>query len=72
MIGLKHIFNHMVPIAIALIVYGIAFIWIEKRNANVEPQVTELARMPYLTAFWIGCFQVLVLFQGQVAQVLQF
>ena len=31
-------FNHMVPIAIALIVYGIAFIWIEKRNANVEPQ----------------------------------
>lgn len=57
-------FNYMVPIAIALIVYGIAFIWIEKRNANVEPQVTELARMPYLTAFWIGCFQVLSIIPG--------
>ena len=51
-------------IAIALIVYGIAFIWIEKRNANVEPEVTDLARMPYLTAFWIGCFQVLSIVPG--------
>ena len=30
-------FNYMIPIAIALIVYGVAFIWIEKRNANVSP-----------------------------------
>ncbi|HEP3201028.1 TPA: undecaprenyl-diphosphate phosphatase [Streptococcus pyogenes] len=52
-------FYFMVPIAIALIVYGIAFIWIEKRNAQQEPAVTELARMSYKTAFFIGCFQVL-------------
>ena len=57
-------FNYMIPIAIALIVYGIAFIWIEKRNANIEPEVTDLARMPYLTAFWIGCFQVLSIVPG--------
>ncbi|HGA4538751.1 TPA: undecaprenyl-diphosphate phosphatase [Streptococcus pyogenes] len=57
-------FYFMVPIAIALIVYGIAFIWIEKRNAQQEPAVTELARMSYKTAFFIGCFQVLSIVPG--------
>ncbi len=57
-------FNFMVPIAIALIVYGIAFIWIEKRNKNVEPQVTDLAKMSYKTALLIGCFQVLSIVPG--------
>lgn len=57
-------FNFMVPIAIALIVYGIAFIWIEKRNKDVEPQVTILAKMSYKTAFLIGCFQVLSIVPG--------
>ena len=57
-------FNFMFPIAIALIVYGFAFIWIEKRNATLEPQVTSLARMPYKTAFLIGLFQVLAIIPG--------
>ncbi|HGM8715229.1 TPA: undecaprenyl-diphosphate phosphatase [Streptococcus pyogenes] len=57
-------FYFMVPIAIALIVYGIAFIWIEKRNTQQEPAVTELARMSYKTAFFIGCFQVLSIVPG--------
>lgn len=57
-------FNFMVPIAIALIVYGIAFIWIEKRNKDVEPQVTDLAKMSYKTALLIGCFQVLSIVPG--------
>ncbi|HEP1364762.1 undecaprenyl pyrophosphate phosphatase [Streptococcus pyogenes] len=57
-------FYFMVPIAIALIVYGIAFIRIEKRNAQQEPAVTELARMSYKTAFFIGCFQVLSIVPG--------
>ena len=57
-------FSFMVPIAIALIVYGIAFIWIEKRNAQQEPAVTDLARMSYKTAFFIGCFQVLSIVPG--------
>ncbi|MGS7134838.1 undecaprenyl-diphosphate phosphatase [Streptococcus pyogenes] len=57
-------FYFMVPIAIALIVYGIAFIRIEKRNAQQESAVTELARMSYKTAFFIGCFQVLSIVPG--------
>lgn len=57
-------FNFMVPIAIALIVYGIAFIWIEKRNKDVEPQVTDLAKLSYKTALLIGCFQVLSIVPG--------
>lgn len=57
-------FYFMVPIAIALIVYGIAFIWIEKRSAQQEPAVTDLARMSYKTAFFIGCFQVLSIVPG--------
>ncbi|MGG6795901.1 UNVERIFIED_CONTAM: undecaprenyl-diphosphate phosphatase [Streptococcus canis] len=57
-------FYFMIPIAIALIVYGIAFIWIEKRNAQVEPQIKDLSRMTYKTAFLIGCFQVLSIVPG--------
>ncbi|HER4770570.1 TPA: undecaprenyl-diphosphate phosphatase [Streptococcus pyogenes NGAS226] len=57
-------FYFMVPIAIALIVYGIAFIWIEKQNDQQEPAVTDLARMSYKTAFFIGCFQVLSIVPG--------
>ena len=57
-------FNFMVPIAIALIVYGIAFIWIEKHNKDVEPQVTNLEKMSYKTALLIGCFQVLSIVPG--------
>ena len=57
-------FSFMIPIAIALIVYGVAFLWIEHRNAAVEPQVTTLAQMSYKTAFLIGCFQVLSIVPG--------
>ena len=57
-------FNFMFPIAIALILYGFAFIWIEKRNANVQPKVTSLAHMSYQTALMIGLFQVLAIIPG--------
>ncbi len=57
-------FNYMLPIAIALILYGFAFIWIEKRNANVQPKVTSLAHMSYQTALMIGLFQVLAIIPG--------
>ena len=57
-------FTSLFTIALALIVYGIAFIWIEKRNQDVVPEVTSLARMPNKTAFWIGCFQVLSIIPG--------
>lgn len=57
-------FNFMFPIALALIVYGVAFIWIEKRNAHLEPKVTSLAHMSYKTALYIGLFQVLAIIPG--------
>lgn len=57
-------FNDMLPVAIALIVYGIAFIYIEKRNATKEPKVTDLAKMSYKTALLIGVFQVLAIVPG--------
>ncbi|MEQ9763386.1 undecaprenyl-diphosphate phosphatase [Streptococcus jiangjianxini] len=57
-------FNAMLPVAVALIVYGIAFIVIERRNATREPKVTDLARMSYRTAFLIGVFQVLAIVPG--------
>ncbi|MEX2805480.1 undecaprenyl-diphosphate phosphatase [Streptococcus sp. H31] len=58
-----HFYNFVV-VAFMLILYGVAFIWIEKRHQNVEPEVTSLARMSYRTAFYIGCFQVLSIVPG--------
>ncbi|MEZ7572418.1 undecaprenyl-diphosphate phosphatase [Streptococcus salivarius] len=58
-----HLSNFFV-VAIMLVVYGIAFIWIEDRNQRVEPKVTDLARMSYKTAFYIGLFQVLSIIPG--------
>ena len=58
-----HLSNFFV-VAIMLVVYGIAFIWIEDRNRRVEPKVTDLARMSYKTTFYIGLFQVLSIIPG--------
>ncbi len=58
-----HLSNFFV-VAIMLVVYGIAFIWIEDRNRRVEPKVRDLARMSYKTAFYIGLFQVLSIIPG--------
>ena len=58
-----HLSNFFV-VAIMLVVYGIAFIWIEDRNRRVEPKVTDMARMSYKTAFYIGLFQVLSIIPG--------
>ena len=58
-----HLSNFFV-VAIMLVVYGIAFIWIGDRNRRVEPKVTDLARMSYKTAFYIGLFQVLSIIPG--------
>ena len=56
-------FYNLVSVAIMLIIYGVAFIHLEKRE-QVEPTVTELSRLPYQTALYIGLFQVLSLFPG--------
>lgn len=53
-----------VVIAAALIIYGIAFIIVEKRNKNAVPKVRELGDISYRTAFVIGLFQVLSIIPG--------
>ena len=46
-------------VAIALIVFGVAFIVIENKNKNASPKITELSEITYQTAFMIGVFQLL-------------
>ena len=46
-------------VAIALIVFGIAFILIENKNKNASPKITELNQITFQTAFMIGVFQLL-------------
>ena len=53
-----------VMIACALIVYGALFIFIENRNQNKQPKITEVNNLSLKTAFFIGCFQVLAVIPG--------
>lgn len=57
-------FYNFVVVALMLLIYGFAFIYVEKRNATVAPKITHLAKMPYVTALFIGFFQVLSLIPG--------
>ena len=49
-------------VAIALVVYGIAFIIIE--SMHKKPRIETLSQLTYRTAFLIGLFQVLALIPG--------
>lgn len=51
-------------IAMTLIIYGIAFIFIERWNKNRIPKVEILSDITYMTAFLIGLFQVLSIIPG--------
>lgn len=52
------------PVALMLIIYGIGFIWVEKRNRTLKPKCTDLNRFTYKAAIMIGVFQVLALIPG--------
>lgn len=57
-------FHKFVPIAFMLIIYGFAFIYVEKW-AKIRPDtLTNLDRMSYRFAFYIGLIQVLSLMPG--------
>ena len=58
-----HFYNPIV-ISIALIVYGVWFIWIETRNKGRKAKITKMSRLDFKTALLIGCFQVLALVPG--------
>lgn len=46
-------------IALALILFGAAFIWIENRNKRMEPKVTSISDITFSMAFGIGMFQLI-------------
>lgn len=59
----KYLFN-VVVVAITLIVYGVAFIFIEDRNKTAQFKYKNLDRLPLKTAIGIGLFQILSLIPG--------
>ena len=54
-----------VPVAIALIVYGIAFLFLERGNkGRYVKRIEDVHDISWKTAIFIGCFQVLSLIPG--------
>ena len=58
-----HLYNAWV-VAAMLIVYGVAFILVEKRNAGRKFAITQVGNIDYKTALLIGAFQCLSLIPG--------
>ena len=58
-----HLYNY-VTVAVTLIVYGIAFILIEKRNKNRRAVIATVDEIDWKSALKIGLFQVLSLIPG--------
>jgi undecaprenyl-diphosphatase len=58
-----HLYNGWV-VAAMLIVYGIAFILVEKRNKNRNFPIKDVNALDYKTAILIGAFQCLSLIPG--------
>jgi undecaprenyl-diphosphatase len=59
----EYLYNYIV-VAIALISYGVAFIFIEKNKAEKEFKVKTVNELSYKDALKIGAFQVLSLIPG--------
>ncbi len=54
----EHFYNPL-TIAIALIVFGIAFIVVENWNKSKKPKVNKISELTYKAAFIIGVFQLI-------------
>ncbi|MBE6924331.1 MAG: undecaprenyl-diphosphate phosphatase [Ruminococcaceae bacterium] len=59
----EHLYNFVV-VAITLIIYGVAFIFVEKKNAQLKPRIKDVNKIDYRTAIFIGAFQCLSLIPG--------
>ena len=57
-------FYNSVVVALALIVYGIAFLIIEKKNAQKTPDVSQVEEISIKNALAIGAFQALSIIPG--------
>lgn len=55
----EKLFYHAVPVAIALIVFGVAFIVVERRNKGKKAKIRKLNEITFQTAFIIGVFQLI-------------
>lgn len=58
-----HLHNAIV-VALALIIYGVAFIYVERQNEGLTPRVKKVWGIDYQTALMIGLFQCLSLVPG--------
>ena len=58
-----HLHNGIV-VSIALIVYGVAFLFVEKWNAGRDFRITKTGQIDYRTALLLGAFQCLSLIPG--------
>lgn len=58
-----HLYNYVV-VSIMLIVYGIAFLFVEKWNASRSFKITDVHDIDYRTALLMGAFQCLALIPG--------
>lgn len=61
----QYLYNAWV-VAVALISYGVAYIFIERKHAasNIEYRIKEVEEITYKDALKIGCFQMLSLVPG--------
>ena len=59
----EHLYNYIV-VAITLIVYGVAFLFVEKLNRARPAKIKSVYEIDYKTALLIGCFQCLSLIPG--------
>ena len=57
-----HFYNGFV-VALMLILYGVAFLWLDKKSQKTG-LMTDTQGISYKTAFLVGCFQVLSLIPG--------
>ncbi|MBM7711712.1 undecaprenyl-diphosphate phosphatase [Enterococcus xiangfangensis] len=57
-------FHKFLPVAIMLIVYGVAFIIVERQNKTKTPKCTSLNDFTYKAALIVGAFQLLSLIPG--------
>lgn len=53
------LFYNPTCVALALIIFGIAFIIIERWNKGKTPKIQNIGELSYKTALWIGVFQVI-------------
>ena len=58
-----YLYNY-ITVALTLILYGVAFIIVERKNKGLDPRVATVHAITYRTALLIGAFQCLSLIPG--------